>query len=421
MRIRTSKMHAKHKTEALALVYIDVAGPFPKSLRENKYFLQIIDNYTRKNWSIPLKSKDESAEMLKIWRTKVELQSGKKVKAVRSDNAPELKKLINQWERLDGIQVEYTVIASSNQNGAAERSIQTAENSMRAMLEDSKLPVEFWDEAVEADAYLRNRTPTGPIVNGDCTCPEWAFTGVKPSVNHIRVWGSKAYAYVDPKTLPKESRHDKLILRGREGVFMGYTDPTDKQLKIYAPDLGYTVRTSVLFVDENIKGGTLDLRLRNNHSGAQGTPNQLPDRKTRGRPRKGEISPQNPTTVPSAIDEITRRPNENHSRLVTTVNPNQSHQNNQNQIQGNLSELQIVNSETPTHISIPKTSVNETYPTITSTLDHHAPLQTEILTHANPNHPYGSSENLFPRDPEDIDMIDEFGKSSAESEGSCCN
>ncbi|KAI1001371.1 hypothetical protein K3495_g6826 [Podosphaera aphanis] len=39
MRNRTSKMPAKHKTEALALVHIDVAGPFSKSLRENKYFL----------------------------------------------------------------------------------------------------------------------------------------------------------------------------------------------------------------------------------------------------------------------------------------------------------------------------------------------------------------------------------------------
>ncbi|KAI0991074.1 hypothetical protein K3495_g17113, partial [Podosphaera aphanis] len=188
---------------ALALVHIDVAGPFPKSLRGNKYFLQIVDNYTRKVWSFPIKTKDESPLCLQTWRNKVELQSGKKLKAVRSDNAPELKKTIDEWEREFGIQAEYTVIASSNQNGVAERSIQTAENSMRAMLEDAKLPIEFWDEAVEADAYIRNRTPIGPTEDGKILCPEWAFSGEIPSIDHIRVWGSKAYTYVDPKTLPR--------------------------------------------------------------------------------------------------------------------------------------------------------------------------------------------------------------------------
>ncbi|KAI1002917.1 hypothetical protein K3495_g5286 [Podosphaera aphanis] len=138
---------------------------------------------------------------------------------------------------------------------------------MRAMLEDAKLPIEFWDEAVEADAYIRNRTPIGPIEDGKIKCPERTFSGEVPSIDHIRVWGSKAYTYVDPTTLPKDSRHDKLMLRGREGVFMRYTDSTDKQLKLYAPDLGYTQRVVVLYVDEKVKGGTFNLRLRSNPSG----------------------------------------------------------------------------------------------------------------------------------------------------------
>ncbi|KAI1003944.1 hypothetical protein K3495_g4263 [Podosphaera aphanis] len=163
----------------------------------------------------------------------------KKLKAARSDNAPELKKTTDK--------------DSSNQNGVTERSIQTAENSMRAMLEDAKLPIEFWDEAMEADAYIRNRTPIGLIEDEKIKCPGWTFSGEIPSIDHIRVWGSKAYTYVDPKTLPKDSRHDKFMLRGRDGVFMGYTDPKDKQLKFYAPDLGYTQRVSVLFVDERLK------------------------------------------------------------------------------------------------------------------------------------------------------------------------
>jgi hypothetical protein len=67
---------------------------------------------------------------------------------------------------------------------------------------------------------------------------------------------------------------------------MGYSDNTDKHLKIYAPDLGRTVQSSRLFVDELVLGGTVDLRLRNCVNGPQGTPIDFQDRKGRGRPRK---------------------------------------------------------------------------------------------------------------------------------------
>ena len=212
MRNKISKKLAKHKEEVLALVSLDVAGPFPTSLRGNRYFLQLIDNFSRKNWSIPLKTKDEAITALRTWRAKVELQTGKRLKAARSDNAPELTKVMNLWEKEDGVEAQYTTVATSNQNGPAERSIQTAENAMRAMLEDSKLPIEFWDEAVEADAYVRNRLGTGPTINGMITSPEQAWSGEKPRADHIRVWGHKCYSYINPKTLPKDGRHDKLIV-----------------------------------------------------------------------------------------------------------------------------------------------------------------------------------------------------------------
>jgi hypothetical protein len=58
---------------------------------------------------------------------------------------------------------------------------------MRAMLKDADLPIEFWDEAVEADTYMRNHTNTGPTIDGKQVSPEEAFTGKTPSIDHIRV------------------------------------------------------------------------------------------------------------------------------------------------------------------------------------------------------------------------------------------
>jgi hypothetical protein len=67
---------------------------------------------------------------------------------------------------------------------------------------------------------------------------------------------------------------------------MGYSETTNKQFKFYSPELGYTSRLSRISVDEHTPGGRVELRLRNIPAGSQGTPNTMPDRKPRGRPRK---------------------------------------------------------------------------------------------------------------------------------------
>jgi hypothetical protein len=85
-------------------------------------------------------------------------------------------------------------------------------------------------------------------------------------------------------SLPSQ-RHDKLVNTGRIGVFVGYTSTT-KQLRVYSPELGYRFRSSKVFIDEKVKGGSIDLQLRNCISGPQGTLNVMPDRKPRGGPRK---------------------------------------------------------------------------------------------------------------------------------------
>jgi hypothetical protein len=255
--------------------------------------MEIVDNASRKNWSIPMKSKDKAIPQLQKFKLREELQTGKKIKRTRTDNAPELMKLLQEWKQTSGVVPEYTTIAISNQNGIAERSIQTSEKTMRAMIKNACLPIEFWDEAAETSAYIRNRIPIGPIVEGKRTSPEQVYTGEKPRVDHIRVWGSKCYSYVNPKTLPAKGRHDKLVDRGRVGVFMGYS-LTDKQMKVYAPDLGYTIRTSVVCVDEETIGGSIDLKIRI-PSSPQGTPNTLVDRKRRGRPRLVDHIPEDQT------------------------------------------------------------------------------------------------------------------------------
>ena len=60
----------------------------------------------------------------------------------------------------------------------------------------------------------------------------------------------------------KNDRYNKLVLRGREGVFIGYLEDTGKHLKIYILDLGRIIFTSRLSIDELVFRGIVDLRLR---------------------------------------------------------------------------------------------------------------------------------------------------------------
>jgi hypothetical protein len=295
MRNRITKELSPWKESILALVSLDVCGPLPKTIRGNRYFCQIVDSASRKLWSIPAKSRDEVVVKLRGWRKRVERQARQSILAVRIDNAAELKSLLREWSESEGIRHEATVAHSSHQNGTAERSIQTSESDARAMLKDAGLPIEFWDEAVEADAYMRNHIGFGPVINGERFSAEEAFTGVKPSIDHIRVFGCKCYAYVNPKSLPKGGRQDVLMDRGRVAVFMGYSEETTKQYKVYAPDLGYTIKASVVDFVENTQGGTVDLKIRGPNP--QGTSNALPDRRAVGRPR---TQPLEATGVPPA-------------------------------------------------------------------------------------------------------------------------
>ncbi|KAL3534237.1 hypothetical protein ACH5RR_002698 [Cinchona calisaya] len=84
----------------------------------------------------------------------------------------------------------------------------------KSMLHDKGLPKEFWAEAVHTAVYLLNRSPTKAVWN---QTPLEAWSGRKPSVNHLKIFGSVCYAHI-----PKEKRY-KLDEVGEKCIFVGYS------------------------------------------------------------------------------------------------------------------------------------------------------------------------------------------------------
>jgi len=99
------------------------------------------------------------------------------------------------------------------QNGVAERKNQTILDTVQSMLKSKKMPKEFWVESVQCTIYVQNRCPH---VKLDDQTPQEAWSRQKPTVSHLKVFGSVAY----------DQRRTKLEDKTKRYVFIGYDEKT---------------------------------------------------------------------------------------------------------------------------------------------------------------------------------------------------
>jgi hypothetical protein len=65
MRNRTNARVLKRKDNLLDFVLIDICGSLPVTLSGARYFLEAVDNYTRKSWVMPLRFRQEAKPTFK--------------------------------------------------------------------------------------------------------------------------------------------------------------------------------------------------------------------------------------------------------------------------------------------------------------------------------------------------------------------
>lgn len=201
----------------LELVHSDVCGPMPKPSWGGAYYiLTLTDDFTRKTFTYLLRNKSEVTERFKEFMAWVEKQTGEKVKVLRTDNGKEyVNRQLENFLRENGIIHQTTVTYTPEQNGVAERLNRTIVEKARSMLQDSNLSERYWGEAVSTATYLKNRSPTMAVPN---MTPEEAWTGKKPDLGHLKVFGCKALALLPPQ---KRRKWDS---KSKEYIFMGYPE-----------------------------------------------------------------------------------------------------------------------------------------------------------------------------------------------------
>ena len=94
----------------------------------------------------------------------------------------------------------------------------------KAMLFDQGLPLFLWVEAYRTAVYIQNRCPHAAL--GRKTLEE-VFTGTRPDVSHIRIFGSVCYCHV-------HADNKKLDPSREKGLLVGYSE-TSKAYRVYIP------------------------------------------------------------------------------------------------------------------------------------------------------------------------------------------
>ncbi|GJX49630.1 retrovirus-related pol polyprotein from transposon TNT 1-94 [Tanacetum coccineum] len=206
----------------LNLLHMDLCGPMRvASINGKKYILVIVDDYSRYTWTLFLRSKDETPEVLKEFLTMIQRNLQAPVISVRTDRGTEfLNKTLNAFFKEEGIEHQTSTPRTPEQNGVVERRNRTLVEAARTMLSASKLPLFFWAEAIATACYTQNRSIIIP------THEKTAYHIIndrKPSIKHLHIFGCTCYLTRDGENLDKmKEKGDSCILVGYSTQSKGY-------------------------------------------------------------------------------------------------------------------------------------------------------------------------------------------------------
>jgi transposase InsO family protein len=173
-------------------VHGDICGPItPVTPSSNRYFLLLMDDYSRYMWAVLLPTKDDVLMTIKNVQAVEEWKSGKKIHTLHTDRGGEFTAgHFNDYFAEFSVQRKLTTPYSPPPNGIIERCNQTVVGAACNMLKVKDLPGMFWGEAVMTTVYVLNRTSSKGAV---CRTSYELWTSTKLSVHHFahfRVRGS---------------------------------------------------------------------------------------------------------------------------------------------------------------------------------------------------------------------------------------
>ncbi|CAI7874705.1 unnamed protein product [Closterium sp. NIES-53] len=194
---------------------MDVWGPARvRGQGHERYFLLVIDDYSRYTTVFPLRSKDRGGEF-------------------SSD-------LLRAFCRSEGIRQTFTLPASPQQNGIAEHRIGMVMDVARTSIIHAAAPHFLWPFAVQYAAHQINLQPRVSLPE---TTPTLRWTGKVGDASAFCVLGSRAFV--------RDTTADKLSSRAFPCVFLGFP-PDAPGWQFYHPTSRRVLSSQDVTFDESV-------------------------------------------------------------------------------------------------------------------------------------------------------------------------
>ena len=215
----------------LQVIFSDVWSSPIHSFDGFKYYLLLVDHFTRYMWFFPLKLKSQVAATFIKYKQLVETQFNTKITTLYTDNGGEFIAL-RSFLADNGISHLTTPPHTPEHNGLSERRHRHIVETGLALLTHASIPTHYWTYALAAAVYLINRMPT-KVLSMDS--PYLRLFGASPNYSKLRVFGCLCYPWLRPYTT------NKLQPRSTPCVFLGYSltqsaylcfDPTTSRMFI---------------------------------------------------------------------------------------------------------------------------------------------------------------------------------------------
>ncbi len=189
-----------------------------------RYYTIFKDDYS--NWTSMalMKEKSEVADLFIKFVAFVKTTTGKTIRILRTDGGKEYdNNYLNNYFATSGIVHQTSNPYTPQENGVAERMNRTAMESTRSSLymrsnrftnlfkKTDVSILKLWGEFLRSAIYVLNRTlSSSSSSNSSSKTPFEIFFKKKPSVEHLRVIGCRAYVHIpdckrkklDPKAIP---------------------------------------------------------------------------------------------------------------------------------------------------------------------------------------------------------------------------
>ncbi|CAI7901976.1 unnamed protein product [Closterium sp. NIES-54] len=236
-------------TEApLQTLHMDVWGPARvRGQGHERYFLLVVDDYSRYTMVFPLRSKGDVTEVLIDWIRAARLQlresfgSDFPVLRLHSDIGGEFSSArLGAFCRAQGIRKTFTLPASPQQNGIAEHRIGMVMDVARTSMIHAAAPHFLWPFAVQYAAHQLNLQPRVSVPE---TSPTLRWTGKVGDASAFRVWGSRAFV--------RGLSADKLSPRAVPCIFLGFP-PDAPGWQFYHPTSRRVLSSEDVTFDESV-------------------------------------------------------------------------------------------------------------------------------------------------------------------------